>query len=788
MEQLVPSDAATVKIPKRAYQACIRCRQRKARCLILDPTQGTDPSCLRCKRERKECVFTAERSRKQPSRDASQQQQHGPSRSSHDSSSTHSSRVDTGPSGSPLWSQLERPDARRDVSVGQVPAGPSGELGQRQQQESPVGGLTDRVTRTVVTNQSEALNLLFEAAEVYHASDSSSRPIVNDAGSLNVDFDGSVQTPSFNSARHSKGWEWAYPAENMYRPSEDVIQIFGRLKFVKKRWLTAQEAATFVQLFFKNMSPLTPIISDWYGNPANFRNLVDHEPVLCTAILTLSSRYHLLHGDGWLSRSYFLHNRLWRFCQSLLQRVIWGQEKSVVSSARSLGTVEGLLLMAEWHARSLHLPPDIEAWDSEDDALKDDEKGQSDSKMISFYHYHSPIFNSSSAIHRWLEGVVEPMRRSDRMSWSLIQSAASLGQELELFNEDKDSAIDAGKDATHTFTAQRKQRLRIVLYIYINQLAFRIGFSSLIPHNLINISPNAIRKSSDSKLSDHLLDYMSLCVDLTRLTRASHDLLFASKTTTRDMVSGGGYRRILEHFKPMLESWWSNYSQMKDGGPMREFIAIDFLYTKIYLYSLAVQAAAERKMSHQSSSDALESIFPSIFDFYNEDFTFIQELVDAAKEVLRLIVGFAETGRLRFLPALALGVPIEELNASLGLIDQGAKAMRLHIVDDLHLAGIFASLLEMYTEDFRARFVSINRVSRPAGSGVPDGEHFSSTTQTIDGAVNDMAAMDVVNDYGMNQEWLAHPFDASIAPFGAGFTQTFGVFDDELNFIWNQTL
>ena len=40
---------------------------------------------------------------------------------------------------------------------------------------------------------------------------------------------------------------------------------------------------------------------------------------------------------------------------------------------RGLGTIEGLLLMVDWHARSLHLPPDIEAWDSDDDNLQESE-------------------------------------------------------------------------------------------------------------------------------------------------------------------------------------------------------------------------------------------------------------------------------------------------------------------------------------------------------------------------------------------------------------------------------
>jgi hypothetical protein len=115
------------------------------------------------------------------------------------------------------------------------------------------------------------------------------------------------------------------------------------------------------------MRPLSPILDDFRRDPANYRILVNHEQVLCTVILTLSTRYHILKVDGWLSRSYFIHNRLWRYCQSLLQRVIWGQERGTPKMARGLGAIEGLLLMAEWHARSLHLPPDIEAWESDSD-------------------------------------------------------------------------------------------------------------------------------------------------------------------------------------------------------------------------------------------------------------------------------------------------------------------------------------------------------------------------------------------------------------------------------------
>lgn len=167
-------------------------------------------------------------------------------------------------------SQLDqRPQAllRHDGSSSQLLGSTvTGQSINPQQKDSPLSDLTDRVTRTVVSNQSEALNLLFEAAEVYHSSDSAARPTANDAESLDVNADSnSVRTPGFNSARLSKGWEWAYPAENVVQPLPEVIEAFARLKFVKKRWLTAQEAATFVNLYVHatNLSGdpfLTPLL------------------------------------------------------------------------------------------------------------------------------------------------------------------------------------------------------------------------------------------------------------------------------------------------------------------------------------------------------------------------------------------------------------------------------------------------------------------------------------------------------------------------------------------------
>lgn len=165
------------------------------------------------------------------------------------------------------------------------------------------------------------------------------------------------------------------------------------------------------------MCSFSPILDEFYRDPAHFTELVANEPVLCTVVLTLSTRYHHLAGNGWLSRNYFLHNRLWRYCQSLLQRVIWGQEKGTSTSMRALGTIEGLLLMIDWHGRSLHMPPDIEAWDSDDDNIQETELNKYSQSESFFSRARAKLI--ALVPNGWLEGVVEPMRRSDRMSWSV---------------------------------------------------------------------------------------------------------------------------------------------------------------------------------------------------------------------------------------------------------------------------------------------------------------------------------------------------------------------------------
>jgi hypothetical protein len=123
--------------------------------------------------------------------------------------------------------------------------------------------------------------------------------------------------------------------------------------------------------------------------------------------------------------------------------------------------------------------------------------------------------------------------------------------------------------------------------------------------------------------------------------------------------------------------------------------------------------------------------------------------------------------------------------------------MRLCIVDDIHLGGIFASLLETYTQGFRARFVPIPRVPHSTDLDVAysilsgSSMQYSNpqigpqATTGFQNNLSDESALAAIDSEGFDNSWFALPFESSMAPFGDDFTQPQGIFDGGLDFIWS---
>jgi hypothetical protein len=252
----------------------------------------------------------------------------------------------------------------------------------------------DTVFHTVARDQNDALNLLFDAA-TYESSSThettSHSHHANLGNTVNAKMPCNANMSASVSMDSSHAWcMQRHPLSNLAR---EVQLAWQACPFVKKKWMTAQEAVTYVDLFFRNMAPMSPILDGYFADHANHHELVVKEPILCCTILTLSTRYHLLTGVASLSRGFILHERLWDHCQSLLQRVVWGEGPRMVESRGAIGTIESFLLLTEWHPRSF-LSRHRWIKDSGMEWPEDDEPSEKSSSVLpATYLIHGPVTN-----------------------------------------------------------------------------------------------------------------------------------------------------------------------------------------------------------------------------------------------------------------------------------------------------------------------------------------------------------------------------------------------------------
>lgn len=258
----------------------------------------------------------------------------------------------------------------------------------------------------------------------------------------------------------------------------------------------------------------------------------------------ISSRHHILPGQGGASRADFIHTRLWKHVEHLIHRITFGLEKYSIAKTRTLGSVKALLLVTEWHPRALHFPPDNDGWDASLAPSIDDKFGNRER-------------SEDAQLLRWREEVFEPAKRSDRMSWMLVGLATTLAYELGVF-EDSD-AEDDGMQTASANTA--RLRVRRLLFLYVNQLCLRLGCPSILPQSSCqSISYTPVTASAPEEQANHDRDMMlSKWIEITKLLKTATDMFFPNKSATRQILRSGRYVSLLEHFQPLLAQWYKDF-------------------------------------------------------------------------------------------------------------------------------------------------------------------------------------------------------------------------------------
>ncbi|CAI9625704.1 unnamed protein product [Alternaria burnsii] len=694
----------------RAYKACISCRNKKAKCRITAEEYAAGLPCAKCRREMRPCTYTVTR--------------HGPRRQRQSVSQSQDGEEDSIDLGT--HSAVQRDDAG-DIS-----------------QDSISADLNNTMKTTVVSNGNDALNLLFEAAQREEREVNGARvPVPIEQHATNA-----ASTPLSSVANLSS---------NMLPDlSNELTDTWNAYRFVRMGWLSAPEIVWYLDMFFKNVAPLCPILDEFYAEWSNHYLLVTHEPVLTCMILVISSRYHTLPTIGGHSRGYLIHQRLWDHFQHLLMRLVLGLEKYSKAKTRTLGTIEALLLLTDWHPR---------------------------------------------ALTRWREDVIEPANRSDRMCWMVLSCALSLGNELGIFDEqDEHDSANTRLAQCERRVAQHKTWLAKLLYVYQEQLSSRLDRRSMMtPSN----SHSAVCSDTSQAGSDiqrrAWTPFLTAWTRLTKIVRSISDLLFPNPTTTSQIIRSGRYISMTEHIQTLLTAWSKDHDDtLSSGTYLSSLLVLEYESTRMHTYSLGLQAILFRTLAESSSAVSGSASF----QLTPTDFAHVQEVINSTLNTLKIAIKLYDLGFLRFctirtflhittasiflLKGLGLGVSPARLQGALEVLTQVIVALKNSNPDDLHLGGRYSMLLEMHMTRLQEHFVPS---TRPQNITPPnfDLSRFPGLAASLEANHFELVDFQQVPEIDTSDEnWLSLPLDSNLMSFSMDNFQGLQCLGDgTLDFIWN---
>ncbi|KXT05290.1 hypothetical protein AC578_10956 [Pseudocercospora eumusae] len=822
---------ANPAVHQRTYQACIPCRQRKVRCDLGSVDNPHDPPCTRCRREAKECYFSATRRKKKTQNGDNTASEAGDEPVYEIRHNRKRLRTSEPPPVDGALEDDEYPEQPRTPggSIGRTqplrrPTAPQ-PIAYREEDEKQAEHTAFILQQSELHGGHDALKVLYQAGMAsLNRSDSTSSGIRPSFVGLAAGSQASTSSPILNrvptGTSYTNGplapfqndglWktptDGAAPAnsiiENMPVDNAsyaEAIKAWTRFKFVRAGWMTAKEGVDYILYFYRHLSPLTPVAIPDFKHPSTHKNLLEEEPMLAVTMLLIASRHMKLDGPGSHSRPYAIHQKLWTYLSGMINRVVWGQEQFgggfcgaggpgaqpgcdvnplLRKGLRTLGSVESLVLLTEWHPRAMHFPPD------EDD----------DDLMVPEQAWGTPAIGSEDGVPKGIGGHrmdawLEPCWRSDRMCWMLLGMAMSLAMEIGVFDSSEWQRHARATDG-HSLSAEdltkydkRRGNVRDLLLVYVTQTSGRVGLTSMLP--------GYYSKPEDSDLFRRRIDGQQDSINeitfhfwlrMAALMREGNNKIFANKTFTRDLIRNGDYKRALDQFAGPLNEWKKDFDDcVSIPQHMRAILGIEYEYCRCYINALALQAVAERcandhpspvqpidpplEMARAAVADANSgpkadfAIAPSTLSkWLGGDRNYMVTVGDAARNLLKIVVDDLEPdGFLRHAPvrtyfriisvaimllkSFALGATEADVTDSLKLMERTVSALRGCIVDDVHVASRFADLLDTLSQNLRPRLVRIAADGRAGksrresqynvGLGPNTGIQYSNTRSTV---------------------------------------------------------
>lgn len=286
----------------------------------------------------------------------------------------------------------------------------------------------------------------------------------------------------------------------------------------------------------------------------------------------------------------YFHSSIWEYMRQLILDLVFGSKHT-----QSVGCVEGLLILGEWQGTSI-----LETQ------------------------------NDSSG-----EGA----------SWSIIGLAVRLAYALRL----EESSFKGTRTPDEPML--RNRLAWTFTYLSDRQISIRMGQAFWCRGPALSTRFTAADFPSLQPKFSYEEDLSSLLeaqVELTTLFGNAHDILFASKSRTAELMVRGDYTKYIDDTMKAVAAWQRCWADISASRHLKACLMLMYQYLKLYVNAFAFQAVLYRTSLRKTGSGRLT--FPASA-MASPDARHIYQALEAAEDLLKTVIDDIDPERgLRFMP------------------------------------------------------------------------------------------------------------------------------------------
>ncbi|KAI7278868.1 hypothetical protein KC345_g5705 [Hortaea werneckii] len=350
-----------------------------------------------------------------------------------------------------------------------------------------------------------------------------------------------------------------------------------------------------LQHYAERYHPLMPVVPQHVLSSKNLQQTVAEECFLLTAVLTIASKDRPELGA--------LHNQIWAYMQQLILHVAIG-----ASSTRRVGSVEGLLILAEWapHGDDGMPAATIVAESGEDSAWSLVGLAVRQGYLL---HLEQHSFRSEA------KGESKAVTDRNRLAW------------------------------TYTFLLDRQISIRMGQAFWCRGIGSSARFTA---DDYPTLQPK-------HAYEDDFASVLQAQVEITSLFGQVHDILYSSKERTVNLMLKGDYTKYLDDHGRALAAWKDSWKGLRVSQYLKAILDLHYEYLRLYVTAFAFQAVVCRAMqetpqNHSRRNTKPRSCFPHGI-MACPDSQSIFDAIDAATGLLKILTESMDpVNHIRYLP------------------------------------------------------------------------------------------------------------------------------------------